>query len=150
MLGLMHNIKGKHRTKVTNKTKVYYINTNNIYYRQGILCLDFMSYCLLIKAFVRKTIQLEVYSQLYFEMFPMHFRSWQWRRPESGACGSTDLAMEVCSQDLLESVCCWRVQTARAATSRNATQQSQWKYTQRPKWNQLCCHGRLVDQTLIW
>ena len=28
--------KRKNRTKITNKTKVYYINKNDIYYRQGI------------------------------------------------------------------------------------------------------------------
>ena len=51
---------------------------------------------------MRKTIQPDVHSQFYFEMYPMHFRSGQWRRPESGACGGSNLTVEVCSQDLLE------------------------------------------------
>ena len=48
-LGLMHNIKGKHRTKMTNKTKVYYVNKNDIYYRQGIdrfYIILFTDYCI--------------------------------------------------------------------------------------------------------
>lgn len=48
-MSTLHNIKGKHRPKTKNKTKVYYINENNIYNRQGIdrFCfILFTYYCI--------------------------------------------------------------------------------------------------------